>query len=67
MKYIVKIHDKHCVTKRETHCIESFNATIRHYLARFHRRTHCYSKSIHMIEASILLFFNKSLALSLFS
>ena len=40
-------------TKRLTHNIESLNSRIRHYLARFHRRTFCYSKSPEMVELSL--------------
>jgi len=50
---------RHLKGKRFTHVIESFNATVRHYLARFHRKTHCYSKSKEMLELSLLLFFFK--------
>jgi insertion element IS1 protein InsB len=39
-------HDKHIVTKAETWGIESLNSRIRHYLARFRRKTFCYSKAI---------------------
>ena len=35
---------KHHQTKKETHVIESYHSWLRHYLARLHRRTHCYSK-----------------------
>ena len=42
-------------TKRLTHNIESLNSRIRHYLARFHRRTFCYSKSKDMVEISLYL------------
>lgn len=46
---------KHTISKASTYTIESYNALFRHYLARFHRKTKCYSKSIKMIEASVLL------------
>jgi insertion element IS1 protein InsB len=36
-------------TKKETYTIESYNRQIRHFLARFRRRTKCYSKSTEMI------------------
>ena len=42
-------------TKRLTHNIESLNSRIRHYLARFHRRTFCYSKCQDMVELSLYL------------
>lgn len=53
------ITDKHIQSKSETSLIESVNSRIRHYLARFNRRTKRYSKSIEMIEHSLLLLFDK--------
>ena len=50
---------KHISSKAETYTIEGVNSTVRHYLARFHRRTHCYSKSLEMLIYSLNLFFNK--------
>ena len=44
-------------TKSETYTIEGLNNIIRHYLARFHRKTHCYSKNEEMIKLSLLLLF----------
>ena len=55
------IGSKHICSKAETSLVESFNARIRHYLARFNRRTLRYSKAIDMIQNSILLLFNKQL------
>jgi len=52
--------EKHTQTKAETFTVEGINNVIRHYLARFHRKTHCYSKAIHMVHASLLLFTHKS-------
>ena len=47
------------VGKKHTTQIESLNANVRHYLARFRRKTRCYSKSVIMVELSLfLLFFN---------
>jgi insertion element IS1 protein InsB len=54
-------------TKSETYTIEGLNNTIRHYLARFHRKTHCYSKSEEMIKVSLELLFNKEYILSILS
>ena len=51
--------EKHIATKSETCAIESFNSRIRHYLARFHRKTFCYSKAIHMIYATLTIFISK--------
>ena len=47
--------EKHLQSKSETFTIESYNSRIRHYLARFKRKTKCYSKSILMIEYSLKL------------
>jgi hypothetical protein len=35
---------------------ESFNSKLRYYLARLHKKTKCYSKSIEMLRFSILFF-----------
>jgi insertion element IS1 protein InsB len=58
--------NRHVVTKSETSLVESKNSLIRHYLARFNRRTKRYSKAFDMIENSILLLFNKCLIPSFF-
>ena len=60
-----KIAQKHCMTKAETSLVESFNSQLRHYLARFNRKTKRYSKAIDMIKNSILMLFNKELLLSI--
>lgn len=44
-------------TKAETYTVEGMNARIRHYLARFKRKTFCYSKSPQMVIASLKLLF----------
>lgn len=62
-----KIASKHYYTKAETALVESFNSLLRHYLARFNRKTKRYSKAIDMIYNSILMLFNKDLLLSIFS
>ncbi len=62
-----RIGDKHYFTKKETALVESFNSLIRHYLARFNRKTKRYSKAIDMIYNSILMLFNKKLLMSIFS
>jgi insertion element IS1 protein InsB len=49
----------HVKSKKETWTVESYNGLLRHYLARFRRRTKCYSKSYEMLRYSILLFFAK--------
>jgi insertion element IS1 protein InsB len=53
------ISKKHTTTKAEKALVESFNSLIRHYLARFNRRTTRYSKAFDMIVDSLTLFFNK--------
>ena len=42
-------------SKAETFTVEGYNSRIRHYLARFRRKTKCYSKAKHMVEASFKL------------
>ena len=49
----------HIQSKAETYTVEGYNSNIRHFLARFRRRTKCYSKSIEMIELSLILLFDK--------
>jgi insertion element IS1 protein InsB len=46
-------------TKAETFTVEGYNSRIRHYLARFKRKTKCYSKAQHMMEISLNLLFLK--------
>ena len=60
------IAKRHIMTKKETALVECKNSLIRHYLARFNRKTKRYSKAIDMIANSILLLFNKNLLLSIF-
>jgi len=47
--------EKHCSRPNETNTIEGINSAVRHYLTRFKRRSKCYSKSVQMVEASIIL------------
>tara|TARA_B100001964_G_C13970705_1_gene481782 strand:- start:15 stop:275 length:261 start_codon:yes stop_codon:yes gene_type:complete len=59
---------KHLIGKKYTTQIESLNANVRHYLARFRRKTRCYSKSPLMVELSLfLLFFKDSLVDAIYS
>lgn len=51
---------QHVVTKAETWGVEALNSRIRHYLARFRRKTFCYSKALHMVQATLTLFFTPS-------
>jgi insertion element IS1 protein InsB len=46
-------------TKKETYTIESYNGQIRHFLARFRRKTKCYSKSVEMMTLSLKLLMAK--------
>ena len=46
-------------SKKETYTIEGCNARLRHYIARFQRKTKCYSKADHMIEMTLKLAFYK--------
>lgn len=57
---------QHVCSKAETCLVESFNSLIRHYLARFNRKTKRYSKAIDMMVNSILLLFNKHLLKTIF-
>ena len=61
-----KISKHHHVTKSETCLVESWNCRLRHYLARLHRKTLCYSKCIKALKVAVLLFIYRDLALSVF-
>jgi len=52
-------HAKHYAGKTFNTQIESLNCRLRHYLARLHRKTLCYSKSKTMLEVSLKLLINK--------
>jgi len=60
-----KFTEQHIITKAETSLVESKNSLIRHYLARFNRKTKRYSKAFDMIFASLLILFHKELLLSI--
>ena len=49
--------EKHIIGKKFTTNIENLNGRIRHFLARFRRKTYCYSKSIEMVEYSLYVLF----------
>jgi len=51
--------EKHIQSKAETYTVESYNSRVRHYLARFKRKTKCYSKSLEMIVISLNLLVNR--------
>ena len=60
------IAEQHHVTKSETCLVESWNCRLRHYLARLHRKTLCYSKSLKALAIAVLLLIHKEIALSVF-
>ncbi|PMB14533.1 IS1 family transposase, partial [Fischerella thermalis CCMEE 5282] len=45
----------HIVSKTYMTRVEGENTRLRHYLARLHRKTLCYSKSVDMLKHSIRL------------
>lgn len=51
------ISEPHCMTKAETHLIESSNASIRDNLARFNRKSKRHSKAWDMLDMTLDLFF----------
>ena len=61
-----RITHRHVKSKAETSLVESKNSLIRHYLARFNRKTKRYSKSLDMIVHSLWMLFYKNLFLSTF-
>ncbi|WP_425452165.1 IS1 family transposase [Moraxella bovis] len=50
---------KHMTSKAQTFTIEGYNSLIRHFTARFRRKSKCYSKSEKMIENTLNLLFAK--------
>jgi insertion element IS1 protein InsB len=42
--------------KSQTYSVEADNAELRHYLARFARRSRCFSRSVHALRAAVRLF-----------
>jgi insertion element IS1 protein InsB len=47
--------EKHIQSKAETFTVEGYNSLFRHFLARMRRKSKCYSKSMKMLQLSILL------------
>lgn len=45
----------HLVSKTYMTRVENENSRLRHYLARLHRKTFCYSKSVEMLKLSVRL------------
>ncbi len=50
--------DKHMQSKAETFTGKGYNSLFRYFLARMRRKSKCYSKSIKILELSILAIFN---------
>ena len=50
---------KGLIGKSHTYTVERMNSLLRHYLARFRRKTYCWSKSLSMINNSVLLFIHR--------
>ena len=50
---------KHVQSKAETYTVEGYNSLFRHFLARFRRKSKCYSKSEKMLRCSALLLMAK--------
>ncbi|MBQ9335243.1 MAG: hypothetical protein IJS10_01720 [Alphaproteobacteria bacterium] len=61
----IKLSNKHVISKSKTCLVGNTNSVIRRRLARFHRRTSCYSQAMDMIFASLLLLFNEELLYSI--
>jgi IS1 family transposase len=54
--YPIFIEDAdHIVSKTYMTRVEGENTRLRHYLARLHRKTLCYSKSVEMLKCSLRL------------
>ena len=51
--------NKRLIGKAFTYTVERMNRLLRHYLARFSRKTYCWSKSLEMIDNSVLLFMHR--------
>lgn len=54
--------ERHTMSKKETFSVEGMNSLIRHFLARFRRKTRCYSKSAEMVVNTLFLFQNRESA-----
>ena len=65
LHWSIKLSNRYIISKSAPCLVESKNSVIRRRLARFHRRTSFYSKSIDMISASLLLLFNEGLLFSI--
>ena len=54
--YDIIPNNKHLIGKSNTYTVERMNRLLRHYLARFARKTYCWSRSLSMISFSVSLF-----------
>jgi insertion element IS1 protein InsB len=45
----------HTQSKAQTFTVEGYNSLFRHFLARLHRKSKCYSKSMNMLLYSVIL------------
>jgi len=61
-----KLAKTHIKSKSETCLVESFNSSLRDMLARLNRRTKRFSKCQEMLRLTILMFFDKHLAYSVY-
>ena len=59
--YNILSSSKRLIGKKHTTQIESLNANVRYYLARFARKTRCYSTCPEMVALSLFLLFFKDL------
>lgn len=50
---------QHTQSKAETYTVEGLNSVMRQFVARLHRKTKCYTKSLRMLELSLILLFEK--------
>ncbi len=51
--------EKQVQSKAKTYTVEGYKSIFRHFLARMRRKTKCYTKSVRMLELSILLLMHK--------
>lgn len=61
-----RLANKHIASKSETCLVESFNSSMRDMLARLNRRTKRFSKCIEMLRLTLVMFFNKQIAYSVY-
>jgi IS1 family transposase len=53
--YFGAVHEAH-TNKSQTYSVEGSNAEIRHYLARLHRRSRCFCRSVQSLKRAFWLF-----------